>query len=476
MNAHIHQITPKSDETIGFRLRQWAIGWLLDGLHLRNVSFGENSITLSPAGVGDVARWSATQNAAAAGDLGMNVATGRPNYHDGVAVRDLVSSHLLMLLDGTQAMTGALDGGAQRITNIAAPTAATDAATAGYVDTRIAAQANGGGANAGLVGSATAVEINAATPALGDIYVAEDTTAAAAGVSDVPAIGDVLEFDGTSWLRIITQVGGLVPAGTRLIVATTTAFIGGGGLTTATDEGKIAIFDGAGLVPSSFTTPADGGIVAIASASSVNDARGFVFDGSVPTGVWTQAGGIGAAHGGLAGLLSDDHTQYALLAGRAGGQVIAGGTGAAETMTVNSTTHATKGSVSFGAGTLIVDEANGRVGMGGAPLTKVHFADLASGEEMRFGGATCGSLLPSTDNTGNLGSDTRRWNLIRGNVVRTGDLHLERVDDDGSQIAWKMREYGNGIRLTNQITGVEYDMPMRRRTNPVGRLLTFLGL
>jgi len=38
---------------------------------------GANTITLSPAGVGDVARWSASQAAVAAGDLAMNVSTGR---------------------------------------------------------------------------------------------------------------------------------------------------------------------------------------------------------------------------------------------------------------------------------------------------------------------------------------------------------------------------------------------------------------
>jgi hypothetical protein len=47
-------------------------------LHATELKIGKNTITLSPAGVGDVARWSATQNALAAGDIGMNVLTGRP--------------------------------------------------------------------------------------------------------------------------------------------------------------------------------------------------------------------------------------------------------------------------------------------------------------------------------------------------------------------------------------------------------------
>lgn len=50
---------------------------------------GENSITLSPAGVGDVARWSATKNAVAEGDLGMDVATGLPNAFIAGVLRNL---------------------------------------------------------------------------------------------------------------------------------------------------------------------------------------------------------------------------------------------------------------------------------------------------------------------------------------------------------------------------------------------------
>lgn len=50
-------------------------------------------------------------------------------------------------------------------------------------------------------------------------------------------------------------------------------------------------------------------------------------------------------HGTVSGLLDDDHTQYALLAGRAGGQTLVGGTAAGEDLALESTAHATKGSV-----------------------------------------------------------------------------------------------------------------------------------
>lgn len=77
--------------------------------------------------------------------------------------------------------------------------------------------------------------------------------------------------------------------------------------------------------------------------------------------VWTYndaAGTITPAldHGGLGGLSDDDHTQYALLAGRSGGQTVYGSTVAAENLRLDGTSHATPGTVytstsSFGVGT-----------------------------------------------------------------------------------------------------------------------------
>lgn len=52
-------------------------------------------------------------------------------------------------------------------------------------------------------------------------------------------------------------------------------------------------------------------------------------------------------HGSLTGIGDDDHTQYALLAGRASGQSLTGGTAASESLTLESTSHGTKGSILF---------------------------------------------------------------------------------------------------------------------------------
>ena len=79
---------------------------------------------------------------------------------------------------------------------------------------------------------------------------------------------------------------------------------------------------------------------------------------------WT-ADGI-TDHGVLTGLSDDDHAQYALLAGRFGGQTLLGGTAASENLVLRSTAHATKGLVTIGntsTGFLSLDETNRRVGI-----------------------------------------------------------------------------------------------------------------
>ena len=68
-------------------------------------------------------------------------------------------------------------------------------------------------------------------------------------------------------------------------------------------------------------------------------------------------------HGLMDGVADDDHTQYALLLGRAGGQVLIGGTGAGDDLTLKSTSNATKGTVFFGT-LSAYDEVNDRFGIG----------------------------------------------------------------------------------------------------------------
>lgn len=70
-------------------------------------------------------------------------------------------------------------------------------------------------------------------------------------------------------------------------------------------------------------------------------------------------GGGVTDHGALTGLSDDDHTQYALLAGRSSGQTLTGGTASGDDLVLRSTTNATKGDVS-------IQDQGGNVIIGGA--------------------------------------------------------------------------------------------------------------
>lgn len=72
----------------------------------------------------------------------------------------------------------------------------------------------------------------------------------------------------------------------------------------------------------------------------------------------TSASGV-TDHGALSGLSDDDHSIYALLAGRATGQVLTGGTASGDDLTLRSTTNATKGDI-------ILNDQGGNVVIGGA--------------------------------------------------------------------------------------------------------------
>jgi hypothetical protein len=74
---------------------------------------------------------------------------------------------------------------------------------------------------------------------------------------------------------------------------------------------------------------------------------------------------------------------YALLAGRAGGQTLIGGTAASETLTLQSTSNATKGKILFG--TSAYDEVNNRLGIGTtSPNNTIQVANLINFDNTDF--------------------------------------------------------------------------------------------
>lgn len=69
-------------------------------------------------------------------------------------------------------------------------------------------------------------------------------------------------------------------------------------------------------------------------------------------------------HGWLSGRGDDDHSQYALLAGRAGGQTLIGGTAASESLTLKGTSHATPGLLDFQSSARLPDNLKMLFGTG----------------------------------------------------------------------------------------------------------------
>jgi hypothetical protein len=159
-----------------------------------------------------------------------------------------------------------------------------------------------------------------ATGAFGDVPTV-DTAKADAGAT-MPAIGVTVESIANNSYGRVMQIGLLedvntsaFSAGDVLYVSATTA-----GVPTATAPLWPNLRQEIGTV-----------LVSDAAVGSIQlIARTVQNDGVVD-------------HGGLLGLVDDDHTQYALLAGRAGGQTLQGGTDSGDDFVLESTSHATKG-------------------------------------------------------------------------------------------------------------------------------------
>ena len=116
----------------------------------------------------------------------------------------------------------------------------------------------------------------------------------------------------------------------------------------------------------------------------------------------------------LTGLTDDDHTQYALLLGRSGGQTLIGGTGSGDDLTLQSTSHATRGTIFLGASSAY-DEVNTRLGIGTTTPTvdiQVVKTGEATIEGISYG--TSGTVFRSKLAGGTPGSETA---ILSGQVI-----------------------------------------------------------
>jgi hypothetical protein len=187
--------------------------------------------------------------------------------------------------------------------------------------------------------------------------------------------------------------------------------------------------------------------VANLNADLLDDQSGaYYLDSANFTGTnWTDLTDAGATtlhkhdHGGQDGLTDDDHTQYVLLIGRAGGTVVKGGTAASETFTLRGTSHATKGNI------LLNDEGGNVIIGGGTTASELRFLE-PSGSGTNYTGfkaqaqaASVTYILPAadasvdgyalkSDGSGNLswgpagGTETKRTVTQAGHGFAAGDV------------------------------------------------------
>ena len=149
--------------------------------------------------------------------------------------------------------------------------------------------------------------------------------------------------------RALHLKGSAVADGTAIITldaATVTLKRTGGG----TDAAALRLSEpeSSGISSVSFAAPALASDTAYTLPNAMPGADGALLSSTI-AGVWswlTQAS-LNALldHGTLLGNADDDHTQYVLLAGRSGGQTWIGGTGSGDDATIQSTAHATKGTI-----------------------------------------------------------------------------------------------------------------------------------
>lgn len=109
----------------------------------------------------------------------------------------------------------------------------------------------------GLVGNLTALAIEALSPTSGDAYVV--TTANGAGALTSATVGDIWQYQGSTWTKIVTGATSFVQE-LYALLSETTALISP--YTDGTDDGKRAYFDGSGLTGTLFSpTAADAYVV-----------------------------------------------------------------------------------------------------------------------------------------------------------------------------------------------------------------------
>jgi len=209
-------------------------------------------------------------------------------------------------LYGVTIGAGNLAMGGNRVTGVPdTPSDGQDAVNQNYVDNAVSGLHWREPAEVyGLVGNLAVAAINSLGANAGDAYVVTDSGTLTRGSVSVVA-GDIVQDDGTNWVKVVSGSSGFVAGGTRAVLSTATALVSP--YTDATDDGKIVEFDGTTNTGSDTGDATDGSAVLINGEGGYYENNGYVFDGTVPTGVWVQFTGAGQINAG-AGLSKSGNT------------------------------------------------------------------------------------------------------------------------------------------------------------------------
>lgn len=154
-------------------------------------------------------------------------------------------------------------------------------------------------------------------------------------------------------------------------------------------------------------------------------------------------------HGTISGIADDDHTQYLLLAGRAGGQSAIGGTDAGDDLTLESTSNVTKGNVFTKDTFSPFTNASYAAGWSGTDLgdSSHYFKDLYTKGELigaRMENYTSGTL-PSASGQ-NVGRFVFATDVLKAYVDTGGSWKVLGVSKYLSDTTW------NGTDTTKDVT------------------------
>lgn len=185
----------------------------------------------------------------------------------------------------------------------------------------------------------------------------------------------------------------------------------------------------------------------------------------------------GVDHNSLNNLaIGDVHTQYALLAGRSGGQTINGDTASGGNLTLSSTANATKGKVIIGSNA--IDQANNRLGIGTAsPTTAIEIQknSVIYNEDMNSvttTNATATTLFTTTTSSNSVellkyyitGINTSTFTSVSyertirvknvGGTITLGTLQSDYTSEDAALAAASVQVVSSGADILFQVIGL----------------------